>query len=354
MQAYALQEVLARNGHEPIHLQQRCAAKPLHPWWLMPLVYIKRIYRKYIQHESALFVLEDPRMIIRRNTDKFIKRNIKIRYLNDSDWNNNALKDCEAVIVGSDQVWRPCYSQPIQRAFIGFAEDLSIKRVAYAASFGTNECEYSIEQICLCKTLIDKFDKVTVREQTAIDLCKRMWDVEAELVLDPTLLLSREDYRSLYKHMNLPASQGDLFIYILDRDLALTATINKFANEKGMTPFEVSSKAEDESAAMSERIHPDVEVWLKAFDDAEFIITDSFHACVFSIIYNKPFICLGNGSRGMARFESLLSMFGLTQCLQDCRETFEIKEPHIDWGSVNDILRSQRDKSLNVLINSIA
>lgn len=353
MQAYALQEVLSRNGHQPIHLQQRHITKSLHPWWLMPLVCIKRIYRKYILHESELCIFEDPRLTIRRNTDKFIKRHLKIRYLTDSEWDCNALSDCDAVLVGSDQIWRPCYSQPIQRAFVGFAVDLSIKRIAYAASFGSSVCEYTPQQISACQSLIDAFDKVTVREQTAVDLCKSMWGVDAELVLDPTLLLNAEDYRLLYDNMNLPDSLGDLFVYVLDKDPILENLIDNFALERRMAVFEVNSKVENENASISDRIHPSVEQWIKAFDDAKFIITDSFHACVFSIIYNKPFICVGNSSRGMARFDSLLSIFDLTHCLQDCRKIKKFYNPQIDWERVNQILQEQRCKSLNILMSSI-
>ena len=61
--------------------------------------------------------------------------------------------------------------------------------------------------------------------------------------------------------------------------------------------------------------NPTVEEWLKGFHDAEFVFTDSFHGCVFSIIFNKPFIAFGNEGRGMARFDSLLKMFGLEELL---------------------------------------
>lgn len=62
-------------------------------------------------------------------------------------------------------------------------------------------------------------------------------------------------------------------------------------------------------------IQPSVEKWLRAFMDARFVITDSFHACVFSILFHKPFIVMGNEYRGNTRFDSLLNMFGLTDRL---------------------------------------
>ena len=86
---------------------------------------------------------------------------------------------------------------------------------------------------------------------------------------------------------------------------------------------------------------------LWAIKNAELVITDSFHACVFSILFNKPFVCLGNKSRGNARFESLLGMFGLRNRVVDEISKLEgvFKTP-IDWNQVNGIIKQQRKKSM--------
>lgn len=83
---------------------------------------------------------------------------------------------------------------------------------------------------------------------------------------------------------------------------------------------------------------PSVESWLQSFRDAKFIVTDSFHGTVLSILFNKPFIAVGNSARGMARFESLLSQFGLTDRLVESPEEVSPKLVHsqIDWKAVND------------------
>ena len=78
--------------------------------------------------------------------------------------------------------------------------------------------------------------------------------------------------------------------------------------------------------------------------DAKLIVTDSFHVCVFDIIFNKPFICIGNNERGMTRFHSLLDLFGLQHCLFDENQSFEI--PKINWGKINLILDQLRKESL--------
>jgi hypothetical protein len=92
--------------------------------------------------------------------------------------------------------------------------------------------------------------------------------------------------------------------------------------------------------------------WLKGFQDAEFIITDSFHGTVFSILNNKPFIALGNEMRGMSRFKSLLRMFGLQDRLvlsPSLERTKSLIDRDIDWLKVNSILDRERAKALNYL-----
>ena len=83
------------------------------------------------------------------------------------------------------------------------------------------------------------------------------------------------------------------------------------AEEKNFVPFRANSKANDNTAALADRMQPTVEQWLCGFHDDEFIVTDSFHACVFSILFQKPFIAVSNVSRDMSRFDSLLEMLKL-------------------------------------------
>ena len=124
--------------------------------------------------------------------------------------------------------------------------------------------------------------------------------------------------------------------------------------ELSITAFSVNSKYEDPNAPLEERIQPPVETWLRGFYDADFVVTDSFHACVFSILFEKPFIVYGNKERGMARFHSLLSIFGLENRLIINSATAQkvIAEP-IDWNAVNVRKKEWQEKSLNFLKNNL-
>ena len=343
LQAYALQTVLQRMGHDVQHLQPKVEFHPLHPAWKMPLVWSKRLLRKCFGGEWRLPVFEHPHRWIRRYTDVFIYKHIEMRSLSDEEWNASLAKDYDVFIVGSDQVWRPCYALPIERYFLSFLDATgSNPRIAYAASFCTENCEFSANQILDCRKLLQKFSFVSVREQSGTEICKRIFGVQASHVLDPTLLLSKTEYQYLIKDVH--PSKGDLMVYILDEIISTEYRIKQFAHAEGLTPFRINIKVENLQVKIIDSQQPPVEQWLQGFMDAKLIVTDSFHVCVFAIIFNKPFICIGNNERGMTRFHSLLDLFGLQHCLFDENQSFEI--PKINWGKINLILDQLRKESL--------
>ncbi len=102
--------------------------------------------------------------------------------------------------------------------------------------------------------------------------------------------------------------------------------------------------------------YPPVEAWLKSFHDADFVVTDSFHGTVFSIIFNKPFIAISNKARGSARFLSLLKIFGLeNRLVNDLAEVnVSLLNASIDYGHVNEILASFRANSIDFIKNSLS
>jgi exopolysaccharide biosynthesis predicted pyruvyltransferase EpsI len=97
-------------------------------------------------------------------------------------------------------------------------------------------------------------------------------------------------------------------------------------------------------------VYPPVTQWLRAFMDAEFVVCDSFHGAVFSIIFNKPFLIIGNKKRGLTRFYSLLKLYGLEdRIITDNEDNLSVINKIIDWESVNSILNSMRKKSYTYL-----
>src|SRR5690606_24010101 len=133
----------------------------------------------------------------------------------------------DLVVVGSDQVWRPKYSPNIYNFFVDFI-GRGGKSISYAASFGVDEWEFNEKQTFRCKELIRKFDAVSVREQSAITLCKEKFDSDAELVVDPTLLILAKDYETLVIKQGLQG-KGKVLKYVLDEDAETKAFVNNVA-----------------------------------------------------------------------------------------------------------------------------
>lgn len=348
LQAYALQTVLERMGHEVCLVEKR--RKPITlPLWKTPLVYGKRILKNVSGHSFPIFYeqkvnREEP--VVRQNTDKFICRYIKRRIV--GDFSEIKESDYDAFVVGSDQIWRPMYfNDRIERAYLDFTEGWNIRRIAYAASFGTDEWEYPPGQTKRCRDLLKQFDAVSVREASGAVLCRERFGVNASHVLDPTMLLEKEDYIRLFENAHMLKSNGTLLNYILDETPEKKALTDRIAKEQGLVPFRVNAKG-NISLPIESRIAPPVEQWLRGFYDAEFVVTDSFHACVFSILFNKPFLVVGNQKRGLSRFISLLGTFGLEdRLITDI--SFIPNSKSIGNNSVCMCLDRQRENSMDFL-----
>lgn len=353
LQAYALQTVLERMGHEVCLIDKKHKVVPF-PLWKAPLVYGKRIVLNATGHSFPIFYeqkINRERPIESQNTIKFINKYIRYKIVN--KFSDIQERDFDAIVVGSDQIWRPKYFyDKIEHAYLDFTAGWNIRRIAYAASFGTDKWEYSLGQTRRCGELLRRFDAVSVRENTGVNLCQKYFGIVVEHLLDPTMLLQKNDYIRLFENNNTPKSKGTLLNYILDETPKKTAIINKVVKEKGLVPFRVNSKLGNPTASLEDRIQPSVESWLRGFYDAEFIVTDSFHACVFSILFNKPFITIGNTKRGLTRFTSLLEMFGLkNRIISD--DSDKIIDSEINWNYVNSMLTSWTVSSNTFLRNNL-
>lgn len=309
LQAYALQTVLERMGHEveileEPHEYKRASLKR----------YIRRVLKKCIGKRSIInyegFMRKwQPRVAI--DIDEFINTYIHRRIVK---YNTLREGEYDAFVVGSDQVWRPSYSQHLEQAFLNFTENWkNVKRIAYAASFGVDNWEFTKKQTEECKRLVQKFDFVSVREDTAVNLCKEHLGIEATHVLDPTLLLSADDYQKLIDGLKISDSPY-VFSYLLDESEEKIDILEDISKRLNLPVRKIKLEKDISKIPMSKLkslTYPSIQEWLASFAQADFVVTDSFHGTVFSIIFNKPFVVLPNKGRGVARFESLLKDISL-------------------------------------------
>ncbi|NBA85283.1 polysaccharide pyruvyl transferase family protein [Emticicia sp. CRIBPO] len=360
IQAYALMTVLKRAGHE-VCLIDRQLNRP--PKWKMPVFFLKRFVLKYLfgKKETEIF-LEARRnredKVIREKTQPFIEKYISPQttpfYSSSSLKNKIGSYNFDAIIVGSDQVWRPAYTPNISDYFLSFWNADNVRRISYAASFGTDNWEFSELETETCQQYLKKFNAVSVREDIGVDMCKKYFSITPSHVLDPTMLLGPEDYITVIDPDKTHIKKG-ILVYVLDQSLDKTKAIDFLSNTLKLDVFHTNSKVESLNVELKDRIAPPMDGWLAGFRDADFVITDSFHACVFSILFNKPFFVYGNEGRGMVRFHSLLKMFGLENRLISSSNPLDYERvmENINWKNVEVILKEKRMLSNKFLNDSL-
>lgn len=257
----------------------------------------------------------------------------------------------DAVVVGSDQVWRLDYAPGGDRIdfFLGFAADPSIRKISYAASFGRGSWTYP-ELTAQASECLARFHAVSVRETSGIDICAQVLGrKDARHVLDPTLLIDPAFFDSVAAP-SAGASRNKLLLsYMLDEEPDRPFVSKEVASALG-GDYAINWLALDDSREADSgtgKTTIDVPSWLRAFMDADFVVTDSFHGTVFSIIFKKNFIAILNESRGTDRFTSLLDQLGLRDRLVTDPTSEKLRElatQSINFAPVEarlDMLRAQ-------------
>lgn len=362
LQAYALQKILKDLGHEVLTVDL-----PFRKTYYQKTRELGgRIYRKYLLRQNNISIFHDhpskkEQVIINQHIRKFINDNISLTEHIPFVEKIDRLKkyNFDVYVVGSDQVWRPRYSPGIPTFFLDFIEnEYNIKKIAYAASFGTENWEMKSTLTVKCAKLLQQFNAVSVRELSGVELCKKYFGISASHVLDPTLLLQKKDYIDLIDKDNIPHRYKTLTLYLLDQTAEKKAIIENIHNHLHL---EINSVMPERKYSKQNRkdidkcVYPPVTQWIRGFLDAEFVITDSFHGTIFAILFNRPFITIGNKKRGMARFNSLLNFFNLTDRLilpGDEVDIEKIMKP-INYTLIEEILFKEKEKSFLFLSGSL-
>lgn len=337
MQAYALQTALRRAGFDPItlrksatHVSPRIAAS-----WIKTLVF--RLAGK----ERPFSKFAPLKRLQTRGMQRFIcKRMTVTREYSHITARTLRRHGIEGVCVGSDQIWRPEYVRPIWEYYCSAADGTTLPRIAYAASFGVGSWCYTAKETARCKPLAQQFRAITVRENSGVGLCEKHLEMPARRVLDPTMLLQRADYEALAT--DIPRQAPAVYAYVLDITPEKMAFFERLAAEKGL-PLRVG-KAEWE---LNNSDSP--ERWLAEFRDAAFVVTDSYHGSVFSILFHREFLALRNVRRGNERFSTLCDILPISDHFIDETHLEATPQlPAIDWEAVDAKLQRERAESVKV------
>ena len=257
----------------------------------------------------------------------------------------------DAIVCGSDQIWNPNWAR--RRCFLEFVPD-DINKIIYAASLG---CEsMSKEQKAQFEPRIERLQYVSVREQSGKAILDSfIKNKEIEIVLDPTLLLLPEDWDDIVID---PNEKGYVFTYFLGKYDDKINYIWKFAKEKELQivniPFASGEKNDDVCFGDIQIKDADPGEFIGLIKNAEYIFTDSFHACVFSVLFKKEFYAFqrDNSKQMQGRIKTLLHNFNLPDRFIELGINLDMVSS-IDYQNNDMIQEELRRESLTFLLDSI-
>lgn len=349
LQCYALMTILKQNGYDVELIYRRHKKAPA----IKKIVPTLKNLVKMLLGRNVISIIPDEEKSFRSNgasmmpfLDGRITPKSKPLYTT-GEFNKYITGRYDAVIVGSDQVWRPEYGSGIRDYFFYGIQDDNLIRLSYAASFGTDDPLYTVEELNDCGKALEKFKGISIREESGLNVIKKFGGnlmTKPQLVLDPTLLLTAEDYNKIINEIVSP-SMGKVFCYVLDTNSQKDAIINVICSRLNKEKYVVSD-IQSCNASL-----PSIESWLSAIRDSDFVITDSFHGMVFSVIFQKEFIVCPNMKRGGVRFKSFLGTLGLDNRIIE-NEMIRDLSP-IDWRVVSNKLTELKDQSIRFLIGNL-
>lgn len=289
----------------------------------------------------------------RKSFGSFIKKNLKLsseQYIDINDLRKSP-PQADIYMVGSDQVWNSYYNEGIDEGFFLNFGNEDIRRIAFVSSFGKEELDMS-EKV-RTKELLLKFNSISVREQSAQNIIMDLGLEKPEILIDPTLQISAEDWRSIAS-LRLLSKPYLLLMLLYNEDNGATDYAKKIAHEKGLILVKLSWDLVKDKRVDKLFTHRKPQDFLSLFDNASFVVTNSFHGLAFSINFNKQFVVVKRNQFN-SRIDSLLSLTGLTDRLIEPLKNGDndIANEIIDYTLVNNIIAKEREKARLYLLNAL-
>lgn len=359
LQAYALAAAIEKYGQKAEYITYSTAPDPntfksiarrVITW---PIKALRNVFRPIAQTgEFAFFKtpeFADTMNAYERFHKKYIPTSIKCYYSDTIRKKLDVQTYCN-YIVGSDQSWSPNLYRKDKPYMLDFA-DLP-KRCSYAPSLGTTDI--SNQYLELLKSKLICFDHLSCREAANSKLLTKALGREVTHVLDPTLLLTRDDWDRVAK---TPSIKGDYILaYILGEKDAISDFAQKLGREKDLPVYYIVTRPKYLSYPNAlNGVGPDD--WVGLIRGARYVVTDSYHGCLFSINYNVDFYAFskregGLNSKDNARILEFLTIAGLQKRFQDDKRNPQIIED-IEYSSVNNVISALRTVSHDYLAKCI-
>lgn len=348
LQAYALQEVLSEeneiniiNYKNSIICNQYRLFKPLRK---NIIKYMKNLVNDIINYP-----------INRRRFNSFYSFminnfNLSKEYIDENELFKAKL-NYDIMITGSDQVWNPGIVGELSDVYtLNFGEE-NIKRISYAASVGNaKSIEKNKNEF---KRKISKIDYISVREEDAQKELKAILDKNVDVVLDPTLLLTKDEWNK--KIQNFSSYQEKYILaYVVEKDEEYIKILNDLSEKTGLKVIHFSKNNTGYNNILKNAYTEGPLEFVNLIKNAEYVVCTSFHATVFSIIFNKKFFVVPHRKTG-SRVTNILNKLNISnRAINSLEEFNKINyNEEIDYQIVNSILEDERQKSINWLNNAI-
>ncbi|MFC7292945.1 polysaccharide pyruvyl transferase family protein [Hirschia litorea] len=266
----------------------------------------------------------------------------------------NPIHKFDAIICGSDQIWNPSDQRGLDPAYFAAISDSDIgKRIMYAPSFGRASLDPIYNETVA--TYVNSIDGLSVREESGVKILKDITGRDADCVPDPAILLG--DFSSLIKVAE-PVRSDHVFCYALRSGGGITQAANIVANElktEVVSPYNVHRRWKE----IGSTVYPSPAGWVSLINSSSFVVTNSFHGTVLSILLQKPFIVVGlPGAKGKLneRARDLLEKLGLADRLiaaEDYDQAKVLVKKQINWESVSVKLADMQKVGRNYLKNQL-
>lgn len=352
LQAYALQQVISNLGYDvwildDSKIQEESKINAKEKNIVFRLLFALKLRLAYLLHYKYFNLCREGLKLYNSFQDSCLKVDKHTLPLADLD------SRYDIFVCGSDQIWSPSLSIFSSYYYLSFT---SKKKVAYAPSIGiTKYPKFFIPKI---KPLLDRFDALSVREKEGADILKSFLYREVEAVLDPTLLLSVENWSKLLLPCRLLAEEY-VFCYFLSYNECYMQYVREFASRKKL-PIVVFALEGRNWNFGDKMIAGGPKEFLTAIHGASFVFTDSFHGTIFSLHFKKQFFVFkrfeDNDSNSQnSRITNLLRLVNMEDYFIGKSDLCRIDNlPAIDYRTVPVVIQQERDKSITYLKDSLA
>ena len=289
-----------------------------------------------------------------------------IRILHNEEYDKLNTSNYRAIIVGSDQIWRDDYFYHSfeYSPYLYFVHDREIRKISYAASFGKSTCTPPEERRHKIAACLKDFYRISVRENSGVKILQDVYGVNGICVADPTLLHNEAFYVKKLEMTKLKEPLPLITTYILGQSVSCFKLVESISKKLEMPLYNIYKKKcfnilykRPFNRLDRFKTVPTMQDWLFHILNSKYVLTDSFHGMIFSILFKKPFVVFNRKAGGSERYNSLLGILGLQNRLCDWDETAEnvaatLMIP-IDYDEVYEKLSPFIEKSLAFLRESL-